>query len=63
MRLAATTRWWTAWRRPGRSAIGGGRVAFGTRHLEVPRHELDAVAASLAEQPLSWVRRGCEPDA
>ena len=43
--------------------LEGGRIAFGTRHLEVPRHELDAVAASLAERPLSWVRRGREPDA
>ena len=38
-----------------------GRIAFGTRHLEVPREELDAIAASLAGQPLSWVRRTCSP--
>ncbi len=36
-----------------------GRIAFGTRHLEVPQEELDAMAASLAGQPLSWVRRTC----
>ena len=29
--------------------------------LVVPRHELDAMASSLTERPLSWVRRGREP--
>ena len=35
-----------------------GRIEFSNHHLrQVPRHELDDVAVSLAARPLSWVRR------
>ena len=39
-----------------------GKIEYGVQHVrEVPRNELDEMAAVLSEQPLSWVRRDGRP--
>ena len=38
--------------------LNAGRIEYGIQHVpEVPRGELDVMAATLSGQPLSWVRR------
>ena len=38
--------------------LNAGQIEYGIQHVpEVPRGELDLMAASLSGQPLSWVRR------
>ena len=38
--------------------LSGGEIEYGIQHVrEVPRGELDVMAATLSGQPLSWVRR------
>ncbi len=38
--------------------LNAGQIEYGIQHVpEVPRADLDAMAAALSGQPLSWVRR------
>ena len=38
--------------------LDAGKIKYGIQHVpEVPRTELDAMAAALSGQPRSWVRR------
>ena len=38
--------------------LNDGRIEYGIEHIrEIPRPELDRMAAALSEQPLTWTRR------
>ena len=42
--------------------LNDGKIAYGIEHIrEVPRAELDRMAAALSQQPPSWVRRDRQP--